>query len=204
MSQVFTDIASAQAGREMGQGDGGLHVEIFDEPVELTYKSKEMGYPFFEDRPFIRIMAPGDSLNVIVREITESDKQRWPRHWALYKQMGSNAGVPGFQLEEWPAISRSMAKNLKSMGFHTVEQISQASDQNISRLGMMVGMTPTTFREKALAFLKNASGNAIAESDAAEKNEMKQRISDLEAALARGGVELPKAAKRGRPAKTTE
>lgn len=209
MSGVFNDQTSAYAGRDMSPGDAGLFVEIYDEPVEQPFLTKQAGHPIFEDRTFIRIMVPGDNLNVINREIRPDDKARFPRHWALYEQMKRDGSVgdmaqPGYAVEQWPVISRATAKTLRGLGFHTVEQIAAASDQNIQRLGMAVGMTPTTFRDKAKEFLARSHDAAASERLAQENSELRTRIDDLEALVKRLAAQAEAVQSEKRPRKGAE
>lgn len=190
MTQLYSDATSDPY--------AGAHVIFYKEPVENTYKSKDAGYPVFEERDFIEIMYPGNTLNIIRREVIDSDKATFPRHWALYQQMGVPTHV-GMPVEEWPVVTRSVSKSLKALGFHTVEQVAAASDQNIARMGMACGMEPHTFREKARAYLASAADTAEAQKYAQENAELRQRLKDLEDAMARGGMDVPK--KRGRPKK---
>lgn len=179
----------------------GAHVIFYKEPIEHPAKSKEAGYPIFEDRDFIEIMYPGNTLNIIRREVTDGDRVKFPRHWALYQQMGKETHI-GMAVEEWPLVTRSVAKSLKALGFHTVEMIAQASDQNIMRMGMACGMQPHTFRDKAKAYLESAKGSAIATAQAQEIAELRQQLKDMHDSLARAGVAPQK--KRGRPRKVID
>lgn len=193
MTQLHSDISNP---------DTGAHVVFYKEPIELPFKSKELGYPVFEDRDYVEIMWPGNQLNIVRCEVTDEHKARWPRHWAHYLQMGTESHM-GLRVEEWPAVTRSVAKSLKALGFHTVEQIAAASDQNILRMGMACGMAPYAFRDKAKAHLASAGETAEAEKFAQENHELRQRIKDLEDAVARAGITAPNAPRRGRPKKVT-
>ena len=46
------------------------------------------------------------------------------------------------------------------MKFYTVENIADASDAQLQRIGMLAGMSPHSFRDKARLFLTKAKGLA--------------------------------------------
>lgn len=178
--------------------DAGAHVVFYKEAVEMPAASKNAGHPVFEERDFIEIIWPGNALNIIRREVNEEDKVRWPRHWAHWQQMGKTSTV-GMPIEEWPVVTRAVAKMLKAMDFHTVEQVANSSDQNITRMGMACGMAPYAFRDKAKAYLDAAAGTAVATAQAQTIHDLQQQIKDLKEIMTRAGMEAPK--KRGRPKK---
>ena len=170
---------------DTSNADAALNVVMFSEAVEMPYKSKEAGHPVYEDRDFIEIRVPGDGLNIVRREISDADRERFPLHWKRYQELRQPTTNPGCPVEEWPAISRSVAKNLRAVGFDVVEQIAAASDQNIHRLGMMCGMQPEAFRDKAKAFLAAAQDTALVQKQAQEMAELRQRNTDLAAEVKR-------------------
>jgi hypothetical protein len=84
-------------------------------------------------------------------------------HWAAFQNIhGSEEMISGTPLSEWSLISRSQAEELKGLKFHTIEQIAEASDLALQRLGMSAGMSPYTFRDRAKAFLNKSSSDAEA------------------------------------------
>ena len=87
----------------------------------------------------------------------------FPLHWAHFQnQHGSDEMLSGTPLSEWSLISRSQAEELKGLKFYTIEQIAEASDLALQRMGMSAGMSPYTFRDKAKAFLNKSSSDAEA------------------------------------------
>ena len=117
-------------------------------------------------------MIPGDNLTEIDTYAQESHKQRFPRQWAHYQnQVAIHQDIIGTPLEQWPQVTRSQADELRGLKFHTVESIADCSDQQLQRIGMVAGMSPHNFREKAKAFLNLASNSA----------EVAQREAELQA-----------------------
>jgi hypothetical protein len=122
-----------------------------------NFRSEQEGRPIFDDVIYIKKMVPGDSLSIIDRPMYESDKNEFPMQWAHFqnKQEGDQM-VSGTPLIEWPIISTAQAEELRAMKFYTVENIAAASDAQLQRIGMMAGMSPHSFRDKARLFLNKA------------------------------------------------
>lgn len=139
--------------------DSNLFVEFFVEPVLQTAESERVGHPVYKDAEFVSIETPGDRTKKLVRKVELnsnheankfSDPERFPRQWEAFKN--KTLYVPdGLPVTEWGAITKSQALELKGMGFHTVEQISLASDMQISKI-----FGGHDLRNKAQIYLKNA------------------------------------------------
>jgi hypothetical protein len=72
---------------------------------------------------------------------------------------------------------------LRAMKFYTVEAVAYASDEQITHLGMLAGMAPLSFRDKAKAYLEVArDANAVSKKDE-ELKETKAKLAELEAKL---------------------
>jgi hypothetical protein len=137
--------------------DSRLAVTFYKRSMKQDDASIEAGRPIFKEFDFIRICVPGDSLTEIDTYANEGHKARFPRQWAHYQnQVGTQETIIGTPLEEWTIISRSQAEELKGIKFHTVEAIANASDLQLQRIGMIAGMNPYSFRDKAKAFLNLA------------------------------------------------
>ena len=137
--------------------DSKLAVTFYKRSMKQEDASMEAGRPIFKEFDFIRICVPGDSLTEIDTYANEGHKQRFPRQWAHYQnQVGNHEAIIGTPIEEWTIISRSQADELKGIKFHTVESVANASDLQLQRIGMIAGMNPYNFRDKAKAFLSLA------------------------------------------------
>jgi hypothetical protein len=144
--------------------------------------SEEAGRPIFKEFDFIRICVPGDNLSEIDTYAQESHKQRFPRHWAHYQnQEGSNQSFEGTPIEQWPQVSRSQADELRGIKFPTVESVANCSDQQLQRIGMIAGMSPHSFREKAKAFLNLATDSAEVAQREAELQALKEENAKIKA-----------------------
>ena len=84
-------------------------------------------------------------------------------------------------IEQWPLVSRSQAEELKGIKFRTVEDVANCSDQQLQRIGMIAGMSPHSFREKAKAFLNLANESAEISQREAELQALKEENAKIKA-----------------------
>jgi hypothetical protein len=68
----------------------------------------------------------------------------------------------------------SQAEELKGIKFRTVEDVANCSDQQLQRIGMIAGMSPHSFREKARTFLNLAQDTAEIDKRNAELAQLKE------------------------------
>ena len=158
--------------------DSRLAVKFYKRAVKQEYESNEAGRPIYKDFDFVRIMVAGDNLTEIDTYAQESHKQRFPRQWLQYQaSQDSSSEIHGTPVEQWPLISQSQAQELRAIKFLTVESIANASDLQLQRIGMIAGMSPHSFRDKAKTFLNLAEESAEASKRAEEINQLKQELA---------------------------
>lgn len=161
--------------------DSRLAVKFYKRAVKQEYESNEAGRPIYKDFDFVRIMVAGDNLTEIDTYAQESHKQRFPRQWLQYQaSQDSSSEIHGTPVEQWPLISQSQAQELRAIKFLTVESIANASDLQLQRIGMIAGMSPHAFRDKAKSFLNLATESAEASKRAEEINQLKQELAQKE------------------------
>lgn len=156
----------------IGNGDQHLSVEFYIHD-KAPYK----------DKPFVRIIVPGDKTNVVDQPVREDHKERFPRQW-LHFQMQSDTGmVIGTSLPEWnkarpEEFTDYQMAELQILKFQTVEQVATASDGQLQR----VGMGATGLRDKARAYLlgknQTESSSELAKTRA-ELDELKAQMAEL-------------------------
>jgi hypothetical protein len=157
---------------DMG-ADSRLAVTFYKRSMKQDDDSMAAGRPIFKEFDFVRICVPGDSLTEIDTYAHEEHKARFPRQWAHYQnQTANHEQIVGTPIEEWTIISRSQADELKGIKFHTVEAVANASDLQIQKIGMIAGMNPYSFRDKAKAFLNLAD-------QVGETNQREEELSKL-------------------------
>lgn len=192
--------------------DASLSVKFYSKPMQNEFESQKQGRPIFSDCDFVKIFLPGDDKNIIDTFVREDHKERFPRQWQHYvnKRPGDQQLVDKTPLSEWSRITPSQAEELRALKFFAVEDVANASDAALQRIGMIGGMGAFKFRESAQRFLKIAAGDAqdaklsVALAEQTEKNvAMEVQMQAMQAqlaALAKANEPEPEAApRRGRP-----
>ena len=169
---------------------GALAVRFYSKEVQNDFLTNKEGRPISFMADFVRIEIPGNQTSIIDTFVNNTHKQRFPTQWAIYlneKADGNNNpdNVQGTLLRDWPILNASQATELKHFKFYTVEQIANASDQQIMAIGMTAGMSPLALRDKAKAFLENAKDSSFAQKQAEEIKLREQEIADLKDQMAR-------------------
>lgn len=118
-----------------GPGDDQLMVGFYRRSVLNKAKSQAQGTPVHEGRDYVKIQHPGETLNVVDREVTPQDMQRWPQKWQQYQQNVQQTpdGIPISLL--FPA-KPEIETTLRGYNIHTVEQLANLSAHGISTIGM--------------------------------------------------------------------
>jgi len=169
---------------------GALAVRFYSKEVQNDFLTNKEGRPISFMADFVRIEIPGNQTSIIDTFVNNSHKQRFPQQWAIYlneKADGNNNpdNVQGTLLRDWPILNSAQATELKHFKFYTVEQVANASDQQIMAIGMTAGMSPLALRDKAQAFLENAKDSSFAQKQAEEIKLREQEIADLKEQMAR-------------------
>ena len=181
MSMLASDLANPAFVGPINP-DSMLSVEFFWHEAEDPNKSAEAGKGVRMPRePFVRIKAPGDHTSETVRGVNEGDKMRFPDKW-LYFQIANNmiegaAEIPGWKIEEWTHLSPEQVRDLKFQRFTVVEQVANASDSQVQRMGMGGG----GLREAARLALRSRLGVELKQ----EMEAKDAKISALEASVAK-------------------
>ena len=167
--------------------------------VKFTIKAKpdqdateKNGRPCFRDVEYIDIRAPGSHDNVC-RPATFRDKERFPRHYAAFKNRTDGEDyMEGTPLAEWPLVNRSLVEEMAFFGIKTVEQLANTSDANGQQL-----MGFNNLKRKAVAWLEDAAKGVDAKK---LKDELATRDEQI-AKLIEQVAELTAAAQKPKPRK---
>lgn len=144
--------------------DSRLAVQFYSRPMPNEFESEKQGRPIFYDCDFVKIFVPGDPTSIVDTAVREDHKKRFPLHWAHYQNKhGGDAREIGTPLSQWPRLSQAQVEELRALKFHTVENIANASDASLQRLGMIAGMSPFAFRDHAIRFLAVAKNDSAAQ-----------------------------------------
>ena len=167
---------------DLSNPDSRLAVKFYKRPVELKNESIAQGRPIFQEFDFIKILVPGDALTEIDTYVSDAHKTRFPIQWANYmNRQGSEESFSGTPITEWPQVSASQAEELKGIKFHTVESVAHCSDQQLQRIGMIAGMSPHNFRERAKTFLNLAEESAGISKREEEITQLKEENAKIKA-----------------------
>ena len=179
--------------------DSMLHVEfIWKQPVDKWQTEKQGKEVLLKRMPYVRIMKPGDQTSIIETPVRDDHKARFPQKWLAWQMKeglieGAGMDIPGWKLEDWPAINEGQRRELQHLRFSTVEQIAGASDAQVQRLGLGgIGL-----REPARAAVKakhKSEYEAEIKAKDKEMEEMRERLKKLEAAAKPDPLGLPKKA----------
>lgn len=164
--------------------DDFLSVQFYSKALENEFESAKQKRPIFYDCDMVKIISPGNVLNIVDTSVTEQHKKRFPRQWAQY-QLNKNAETHamGTPLSQWPRLSKSQVLELQSMKFFTVEAIAGASDEQLRGIGMVAGVSVFAFRDDAKRFLAVAEADSkLAEADQ-KVLEAEQRERDAQAKI---------------------
>ena len=186
---------------------GALAVRFYSKEMQNEFLTAKEGRPISFMADFVRIEIPGNQTSIIDTFVNNSHKQQFPTQWALYlneKADGNNNpdNVQGTLLRDWPLLNAAQATELKHFKFYTVEQVANASDQQVMAIGMTAGMSPLALRDKAKAFLENAKDSSFAQKQAEELKLRDQQIEDLKAQMERMAKMIEEKAKSDKEAKS--
>lgn len=179
------DTTAAAFGGETDPAKG-LHIEFYSRPCKDEEASIAAGRPIFKDTEYVTVSPVGDRSNVIDRPVVPRDRRRFTRHYEAFLRKGKQV-IEGTPLEQWPIITRSQVEEFKFFKVHTVEQLAEVSDVNLTNFLGGQGL-----KQKAIAYLEAAKGNAPLEKMQAElaarDNQiatLNQQVADLVADMAK-------------------
>lgn len=155
------------------EADKSLLVRFFKKNVENKLESEAQGRPVFKEKVYIEIRVAGKRDPQACRPVTHADKQRFPQHWEAYEKR-TEPPTEGMPLMEWALVSRSQAEELAFLNIKTVEQLASVTDTNLQSFRGGYAL-----RERAQKWLEKTS----LESEDTEKQEMRDRIAELESKI---------------------
>lgn len=196
----FSKVIYGKSG-EGGAGlDGELIVEFYIKPYPMDYLTESMGFPIFQDRIWVRIVAPGNSKTVwdtlaagidydtaidpesgeyhttweVLQQCPNGDQPdaaKYPNAWARFMRRGEKAD-DGWPIEEWGVVTRSYAESLKLLNIPTVEALAALSDNNAASI-----MGGRKYRDLAKAALDERQRNKIVAAEQAKASRAEEKVN---------------------------
>ena len=154
---------------------GAMHVEFYEESVFQAFESEKQQRQIFKSVDFIRLTHPGGK-SAVERAVRDDDKFSYPKKWERYKAQKEQTG-DGTPVEQWAALSKAQVMELKAMHIHTVEQVRDLSDGDVSKLGMGY----QEYRKRADIYLKNLEGSVQSEKLLSELKAKEELIEKMQA-----------------------
>lgn len=112
----------------------GANVHFFNAYNLNREKTAAAGREVYDEIPSISIQFPGH--DVTVRRIEQQDILEYPEKYAAFKA-GSEPVESGTPLSAWTLMNGAAMKELQYLGFKTVEQLAEASDEAKRKLGTL-------------------------------------------------------------------
>jgi len=164
--------------------DAHLLVQFYEGSKHNRGASEEAGRPIYDEKPYIRIMVPGNRSNVVDRPVREDDKRRFKQYWDAWAAGRQNA-ESGTPLSAWPAMSKAQVEELGFFNIRTVEQLSNVNDSELQKFsGLLV------LKQKAQAFMDLAEGTGSIDRLVDEMTVKDNQIAGLEDAIAEMAEEI--------------
>lgn len=154
------------------------HVRFENRAVEDREQSIKLGHFVTQDKVFVIITPPGskdtvekDADDWIAHLRQAVRDERFPADWLQeyekgYAKWKENETEPEFgtPIKTWPAISIAQQKNILSANIRTIEELSEANENAMNRIGM--GSRELKAKAKAWLDVANSKGKIASELDA--------------------------------------
>lgn len=169
----------------MSEDYKNIPVKFFFRDVKQNFLSKEKGRPIWKTCEFISIMKPGNSKDVMEREVKPLDIERWGKIYEGWKNREGQI-QSGTRLEVLPSIEQGRIEVCKSLNIYTLEQLTSIDEEGVKNLGdgardlirdakrYLQGSTATDKMQKEID-----ATNAEMKKVKAENKELKERIDEL-------------------------
>jgi len=174
--------------------------------VQNEARSRDKGRPQFDDLEIVEIRMAGNKQTVGVFPAHEvwkwEDKpdgsrepvtyaMRWPDIYQKFKanEAQVQSGTP---LSEAPFLTQAKRYELKALNIHTVEALAALDGTPLKTLGI----GGREMKTQAQAYLAKAEGSAVETRLAAENEDLRQQLADLQTQFSEFSKSKPSKAKR--------
>lgn len=115
--------------------DTGIFPRFYMEAELDQAASAQAGREIWRDVEMVEMLMPGNMLTRPTAKVSDEHRQRWPQAYEAFRRQ-EEYKPDGRPLEEWPMLTKAQIRELKSLEFHTVEQLAEMSEVAINRIGM--------------------------------------------------------------------
>lgn len=154
-------------------GDRSVFAKFYYMPRKDEAKSAEAGRPIFNDVVFVEIMVAGDANNIIRREASALDIERFSKVYERFLA-GAEEQTIGTPLTEVPWITKSQCEELLYHKVRTLEALAGLNDDVCGRIPGLYGL-----KEKAKTHISRADAAAPVEALSAENKVLKEQMAAL-------------------------
>ena len=155
-------------------------------------ETQKQGYPCYKDVDFIKVTPVGGLGNLVIEKPAEdwlkskADDKHIDHYRNCYKawKEGQEAPVQGTHVKMCPAFMPSQVKMMQEQRIRTVEEMAQASEVQLRRLG--IGARGLQERARSWLTAAKSQGETAQQIEnlSAQNQAMKTEIEELKAALA--------------------
>ncbi len=160
------------------EANKALLVRFFAQPMKNEEKSVEEGRPIFDDTEMVEIRVRGQKDNVVLRPVRQDDMQRFRDAYRFFRE-GKTLAESGTPLSVWPSITASQVEEFRYLGFNTIEDLASASEAVLGRVPGLHGL-----KNRAIAFIEAAKGNAPLEKMNKELEDKQNQITSMQNQMA--------------------
>jgi hypothetical protein len=154
-------------------GDEKLRVTFYMKAVKNNFKSDQEGRPIFDEKPYVRILIPGDRNSNLDQPVKKIHMHRFADRWKRFEE-NSKQSESGTPLEAWPQMTVGRVAELKYLNISTVEHLAELSDTHGQQIPDF-----NDLKRRALAFLEAAKGEAVNSKIASELKKRDGEIASL-------------------------
>jgi hypothetical protein len=167
-------LGNAEYSRTYGAPANHVRGEFFMDTVKDVRASLDAGRDIFTERERVRIIIPGMIASVLVKDVTEEHRERWPEQYRAFSS-GRDPVLSGTPLEEWPVLNKAQVAELLHLQIRTVEELAGLSDIAVQH----VGMGGRTLRERAQGWLDEAQHEAFTNKVLHENDVLRSEVATL-------------------------
>jgi len=144
-------------------------------PIEDEKSSIEQQRAVYRDTEVVLLYIAGDQFSVHSAPVDEAIKRRFPDQYANWKRTNEGRTITGTPLKFWPMATPAFIKEMESINVFSVDDLANIADVHVGNMP-----DGRVWRDRAAAWLANASDTAATSRFAAENDRLRERLEALE------------------------